>query len=208
WQKLGYPFGSLVPSLATAIGSSADRPQALAELVGILQNDGLRVPLRRIEALHFGTGTPYETRFEAASGPTTRVMSRETAQVLRQQLQDVVENGTGRRVRGALRRADGTPIPIGGKTGSGDNRFKRFAADGSLISSRPINRTASFVFFIGDRYYGMVAAYVPGEGSEDYTFTSALALQTIKTLAPAIQRLVAGDVRRASATSASAHAAP
>src|SRR5262249_55415467 len=35
WQRLGYPFEHLVPSLATAIGSSADRPSALAQLMGI-----------------------------------------------------------------------------------------------------------------------------------------------------------------------------
>ncbi|EPN52737.1 hypothetical protein A241_08648, partial [Pseudomonas syringae pv. actinidiae ICMP 19094] len=32
WQRVGYPFDHLVPSLATAIGSSGDRPAALAEL--------------------------------------------------------------------------------------------------------------------------------------------------------------------------------
>jgi hypothetical protein len=31
WKSLGYPFESLVPSLATTIGSSADRPASLAE---------------------------------------------------------------------------------------------------------------------------------------------------------------------------------
>src|SRR5262249_59008866 len=36
WRKLGFPFRSLVPSYATAIGSSADRPEALAELMGII----------------------------------------------------------------------------------------------------------------------------------------------------------------------------
>jgi hypothetical protein len=40
WKRVGYPFGYLVPSFATAIGSSADRPAALAELVGIILNDG------------------------------------------------------------------------------------------------------------------------------------------------------------------------
>nr|GEZ52329.1 hypothetical protein [Tanacetum cinerariifolium] len=35
WQQVGYPFDHLVPSLATAIGSSGDRPAALAELIGI-----------------------------------------------------------------------------------------------------------------------------------------------------------------------------
>ncbi|MCF5714381.1 glycosyl transferase family 51, partial [Pseudomonas tremae] len=38
WQRVGYPFDHLVPSLATAIGSSGDRPAALAELIGIIQN--------------------------------------------------------------------------------------------------------------------------------------------------------------------------
>jgi hypothetical protein len=33
-----------VPSYATAIGSSADRPLALAELMGIIVNDGQRRP--------------------------------------------------------------------------------------------------------------------------------------------------------------------
>ena len=36
WKRLGYPFGSLVPSYATAIGVSGDRPAALAELIGII----------------------------------------------------------------------------------------------------------------------------------------------------------------------------
>ncbi|HEU4341856.1 MAG TPA: transglycosylase domain-containing protein, partial [Candidatus Binatia bacterium] len=36
WQRLGFPFKTLVPSYATAIGSSSDRPVALAELVGVL----------------------------------------------------------------------------------------------------------------------------------------------------------------------------
>ncbi|VFT35579.1 glycosyl transferase family 51 [Pseudomonas aeruginosa] len=34
WKKLGYPFDHLVPSYATALGSSGDRPAALAELDG------------------------------------------------------------------------------------------------------------------------------------------------------------------------------
>ncbi len=41
WQKVGYPFDHLVPSLATAIGSSGDRPAALAELIGTILNDGV-----------------------------------------------------------------------------------------------------------------------------------------------------------------------
>ena len=66
WKRLGYPFDSLVPSLATAIGSSGDRPAALAELMGIILNDGVRVPTVLIESMHFGAGTPYETIVERA----------------------------------------------------------------------------------------------------------------------------------------------
>ena len=49
WKRLGYPFETLAPSLATAIGSSGDRPSALAELMGIIQNGGIRAPTLRIE---------------------------------------------------------------------------------------------------------------------------------------------------------------
>ena len=41
WKRLGYPFDSLVPSYATAIGVSGDTPTALAKLVGIILNDGV-----------------------------------------------------------------------------------------------------------------------------------------------------------------------
>jgi len=192
WSKLGYPFETLVPSLATAIGSSADRPQALAELVGIIQCDGLRVPFLRVEALHFGTGTPYETHFAPASGPGERVMAPEVARSLKKLMRTVVEGGTARRVHGSLRDADDKIVAIGGKTGSGDNRVERFAANGAVISSRAVSRTASFVFTIGDDFFGMISAYVEGEAAGNYYFTSSLALQAFRTLATDIQPLVEG----------------
>jgi hypothetical protein len=63
WRRLGYPFSSLVPSYASAIGSSADRPAALAELMGILLNDGVKMPEATLSQLEFGSGTPYHTVF-------------------------------------------------------------------------------------------------------------------------------------------------
>jgi membrane peptidoglycan carboxypeptidase len=60
WRRLGYPFASLVPSYATALGSSADRPDALGELVGIIVNGGVRRPQVRVTQLDFAAGTPYE----------------------------------------------------------------------------------------------------------------------------------------------------
>ena len=53
WRKQGYPFAFLVPSLATAIGSSGDRPEALAHLMGIIMNDGVELPTVKIEKLSF-----------------------------------------------------------------------------------------------------------------------------------------------------------
>ena len=209
WRELGYPFDSLVPSYATAIGSSADRPQALAELVGIIQRQGRRMPLLRVEALHFAEGTPYETHFEPRQNVAgERVMPTEVAVALKGLMRAVVEGGTAIRVQGCLKDGNGKPIPIGGKTGSGDNRIERVAANGATISSRAINRTASFVFVIGDQHFGMMTIYVDGEAAGDYSFTSSLALQAFKMIAPDIQPLVAGRAAETQRASAGPAASP
>ncbi len=191
WQRLGYPFGNIVPSLGTSIGSSGDRPAALSDLVGIMLNDGLRYPTYRVEELSFAVGTPYETRMDRPGATPERVMEPEVARVLREAMADVVESGTGIRTRGSVRGPDGTPVPIGGKTGTGDNRYRVFAPGGRLVESRSVNRTSSFVFFIGDRYYGVVTAYVPGEEAARYRFTSALPAQILRELGPTFEALVA-----------------
>src|SRR5690606_4566116 len=61
WQRLVYPFPALVSSYATALGVSADLPITLTELMDIIVNDGFRLPMTEIEALHFAADTPYET---------------------------------------------------------------------------------------------------------------------------------------------------
>jgi len=58
WQRVGYPFASLTPSLATALARRVDRPGALAELMGIIANDGVRYPAVLIDDLHFAANTP------------------------------------------------------------------------------------------------------------------------------------------------------
>ncbi len=191
WQRLGYPFGSLVPSLATSIGSSADRPAALAELVGIILRDGVRAPMQRVQNLDFAAGTPYEIRLEPDQKIGREVMPREVAGALRGCLVDVVENGTARRAHGAVHDTAGALIPIGGKTGSGDNRIKSFARGGRLIGSQVVSRTASFAFFIGDRFFGVITAYVAGEEAAAYSFTSSLPTQILKILGPSLEPLAA-----------------
>lgn len=191
WQRQGYPFENIVPSLGTSIGSSGDRPAALGELMGIILNEGVRLPTYRVEELHFAPGTPWETLMEREGLEGERVMDPAVAATLRGALVDVVEEGTGRRMRGQLQGPDGTPLSIGGKTGTGDNRYRVFGAGGRLLESRSVNRTSTFVFFLGDRYFGVVSAYVPGEEADRYHFTSALPTQVLRELAPELERMLA-----------------
>jgi membrane peptidoglycan carboxypeptidase len=182
WRRLGYPFGHLVPSLATALGSSGDRPAALAELVGIIQNDGVRLPTMRIDRLHFAAETPYEVRLSRRGGGQ-RVMPSEVAAALRGVLSQVVEGGTARRLQGSFNAADGTALVLGGKTGTGDNRIESVRG-GQVVTSRAINRTATFVFYLGPRHFGTLTAYVPGRAAEEFRFTSALPVQVLKGMQP------------------------
>jgi membrane peptidoglycan carboxypeptidase len=199
WQKLGYPFGSLLASYATSIGSSADRPGALAELMGIIVNDGVRLPTLRIDRLHFAQGTPYETAFVPGhlGDQAEQVMAPEVARTVRRHLMDIVENGTARRVKGAFTAADGKEIPIGGKTGTGDQRLERYGPGGVVLESKVVNRTATFVFYVGDRFFGVITAHVHGPVAAEYRFTSALPAQLLKILAPALSPLLTGDTQTA-----------
>ena len=104
-----------MPSLGSAIGASGDRPDALAELMGIILNDGVRQPSISIERLRFAEGTPYETVMKRAAEPD-RVMSHEMVEVLRRALMGVVQEGTARRLVGAYKGPDGGDLPVGGKT--------------------------------------------------------------------------------------------
>ncbi|SDR78336.1 Membrane carboxypeptidase (penicillin-binding protein) [Halopseudomonas xinjiangensis] len=184
WQAMGYPFDHLVPSLGTALGSSGDRPAALAELMGIIQNGGIRYPTARITELHFGEGTPYETHFQRAPAQGRQVLVPEVAAALREALSQVVEDGTARRLQGTFRAADGSELSIGGKTGTGDNRIHTVASSGMSTGSQVLNRTATFVFFIGDDHFGTLTAFVPGQAAGNFRFTSALPVQVLKGMAP------------------------
>jgi len=179
WARLGYPFGQLVPSLATALGSSGDRPAALVELMGIILNDGVRWPQRRITDLRLAADTPWETAYAPLPAEGERVMAPEVAAALRRALSEVVERGTARRLAGSFRTQAGDDLSPGGKTGTGDNRV--------VIGGRSayaLNRTATFVFYLGPRHFGSLTAYVVGPEAARHRFTSGLPVQILRAMGP------------------------
>jgi membrane peptidoglycan carboxypeptidase len=191
WKKMGYPFDSLVPSYATTLGASADRPIALAELMGIIINGGVRKPTQRIDSLHFAKDTPYETLVKGGqSAKGEQVLNPEVARAVADAIRGVAQEGTAKRVKQAFYKPDGSVIAVGGKTGTGDQRFDVYGAGHRLIESRYVNRSATFVFNIGERFFGSMTAYVHGPESAHYDFTSALPVQLLVTLAPSLMPLI------------------
>jgi hypothetical protein len=110
--------------------------------------------------------------------------------VLHGALLEVVERGTARRASGAFRAPDGAPIPLGGKTGTGDHQKKRVDRWANVIEAEHVSRTATFVFFLGDRFHGVVTAHVQGPESAGYAFTSSLPAQVLRDLAPLLAPIV------------------
>lgn len=192
WKRHGYPFPALTPSYASSIGSSGDNPAALAELMGIIVNGGMRYPNTRLERLRLGAGTPFETTYRYQASTAERAMPAEVAAVAKQALIAVVEQGTARRAYQSIVLSDGRTVTIGGKTGTGDNRFDTWGGRGALIESKVLSRTAAFVFFVDNRFYGTVIAYVPGKMAASHKFTSALPVQIFRHLSPTLKPLLEG----------------
>ena len=190
WKRVGYPFDALTPSYATSIGASGDRPAALAELTGILLNDGVRLPAVRFESLHYAQGTPYETLMNKTPDQGQRIFAPEIAKVARGAMIGVVTAGTAGRLNGIYTDAQGKPLSVGGKTGTGDHRKQVWGAGGRLIESKFISRAATFTFFLGDHFFGVMTAYIEGDNAGLYHFTSSLPVQIIKFLKPVLSPLI------------------
>jgi len=192
WRSMGYPFDHMVPSLASALGSSGDRPAALADLMGIIMNDGQRLPTWRFSQIEFAADTPYETLLLPDPSAPERVFPIEVAQVLREALAKVVAGGTARRLSGAFALPDGAVFVAGGKTGTGDNRIFTVNAQGERGASKALNRTATFVFYLGDSHFGTLTVFVAGRAASAFSFTSALPVQTLKGMAPLLTPILTG----------------
>jgi membrane peptidoglycan carboxypeptidase len=113
------------------------------------------------------------------------VLRPEVARALRGALLEVVANGTARRANGAFE------LPLGGKTGTGDHQRKRVDRWANVIDAEHVSRSATFVFFAGDRFHGVITAHVAGPESADYGFTSSLPVQVLKDLAPVLEPVFA-----------------
>ena len=127
---MGYPFDSLVPSYATTLGASADRPAALAEMMGIIVNGGVRKPIERIDSLHFAKGTPYETAGQARNegARASRCWRRKWRAPWPTRSAAWSRTAPPSASRRAFVTADGSVIAVGGKTGTGDQRFDVYGA--------------------------------------------------------------------------------
>ncbi|MBI4902315.1 MAG: transglycosylase domain-containing protein [Acidobacteria bacterium] len=181
WKRQGFPFRSMVPSLASAIGSSGDTPAALADLAGIILNGGVKLPNRRLERYRFAEGTPFETRLTRKMQEPLVVMDPAVAEQLHREMLGVVQYGTAGRAFRSVTGARNQVLDVAGKTGTGDNRIKTLHEVGKAR-----NRTAAFVFTVGDRYFGSIVAYVPGEQAEAYRFSSALPVAVFKLIVPKV----------------------
>lgn len=197
WQRVGYPFDSITPSYASAIGAAGDRPAALAELAGIILNGGRKEVTYTVRTMEFAADTPYATRMGLDAPAGKQLVAPEIAALVRRSMLDVVEAGTARSVRGSVVLANGTAVPIAGKTGTGDAQFKVWGPGGRLIQSRTVSRSATFVFLLGDRFFGTLTVHVGEPDARKYSFTSALAVRTLRALGPQVAAMLADDPRYA-----------
>ena len=187
WHRLGYPFDALTPSYATAIGASGDRPAALAELAGILLGGGLAVRTAALTRLDFAEGTPYATQFALQAPTPQRLLPPEVAALVRRSMTEVVQGGTASSIRDAFTVAGQPPsaqLAVGGKTGTGDQHYQVGGPGGRVVASYAVSRSATFVFVLGERYFGTVTLFVKGQDASHYNFTSALAVRLLRSLAP------------------------
>jgi len=199
--QMGYRNRRLVPSLATALGTSADQPAALATLMSIIANEGLRLPEVKMKKVALAGGSPYEVTLVRRRVEGERVLSQEVVQQAKKVLFDIVSNGTAIRLHSGLPGRD-SPHRVGGKTGTGDNRAKVFGKGGVLKESHVMNRTATFMFLIGDYLFGTITVFVEGEAADAFEFTSSLPVQILKSMGPLLQPL-ADEARARQAKSAS-----
>jgi hypothetical protein len=79
---------------------------------------------------------------------------------------------------------------VGGKTGTGDELIERYGPGTAAGRRKEVSRSAAFAFFLGERFFGVITAHVPGVNEEGHRFTSALPTQVIKALEPILRPML------------------
>jgi len=144
----------------------------------------------RFSNLHYAKDTPYETVLDKTPENGQQVLLPEVAHAARSALIGVVANGTAGAMNGVYKDANGKWLTVGGKTGTGDHRKEKWSASGQLIESKFISRAATFTFFLGDKFFGVITAYVAGENAGSYHFTSSLPVHILKFLEPTLSPML------------------
>jgi membrane peptidoglycan carboxypeptidase len=147
---------------------TSDQPPtqpAHADLMGVIVNEGWRIPPVLFDRLRFGAGTPYETTLKLDRRPAEQVMPPEDAAALARAMVAELGQGEGRRLRTVF-----DPLPAGGQ------------------ATRDGPRSATFVFFIGERHHGNLTAHIAGgSGADDVRFGAELPAQVLHHLAPLLR---------------------
>jgi hypothetical protein len=79
---------------------------------------------------------------------------------------------------------------VGGKTGTGDELIERYGPGTAAGKRKEVSRSAAFAFFLGERFFGVITAHVPGVNEEGHRFTSALPTQVLKALEPILRPML------------------
>lgn len=172
WAAVGFPFEKMVPSLTSALGVSSDKPEALATLMGIIQNQGRWVDTSNITDLKLAENTPYWKHYQPKAVQSRQVIDESTAALTREALIGVVDFGTGRRMKDVIRLSNGTVLENGGKTGT----------DNQDYALEP-KRTMTFVTLIGKKHYAVITAIIHDPKPNEKP-TSGLVVQLMKYMSP------------------------
>jgi len=187
WGTFGYQY-SVLDSLNSGIGKSADSPGALVELMNILINKGVKKNFNELEGITFAANTDFETSLESTDDAADqKVLEPEAAEVILNILETVVTRGTASQAK----QAEDLLLPSikqRGKTGTGGNeRIVGVDEVGEPVKTRD-NRVAAYMFSIGDNISGIVEGYVEGEDAIQYKFSSALMARIYaKVIVPAFK---------------------
>ncbi|RDV39014.1 hypothetical protein DV096_00115 [Bradymonadaceae bacterium TMQ3] len=186
WARAGYPFERLTPSLATALGSSGDRPASLARLVAAVRGGGSVPALSHVRLVRLFEGTPYETWLRPTKTQPVRAFGPEVAAAVETLLIRVARRGTGH-ASGSPWHTGAARWEVGGKTGTSDHVLLVRDRAGRVIERRPVARSGAWVFFAGPCLVGTVVMYEEGEDAATHHFHGGDAAELSQAVLRAIE---------------------